>query len=124
MTVAIPVVPSAGPAFYPHSAVNWIEELPRPPVGTLGLHFTALSGLETDSFPQGMHVHVSLFPGNRFQRAGVPELLLSSSGQPGRHQAPMNGERLLGPLPTLSTQHLGCASAFAWESRAQGKGQR
>lgn len=61
----------------------------------------------------GMHVHVSLFPGNRFQRAGAPELLLSSSGQPGRHQAPMNGGRLSGLLPTLSTKYLGCISAFA-----------
>ena len=59
-----------------------------------------------------MHVLVSLFPGNRFQRTGAPELLLSSSGQPGRHQALVHGERLSGPLPTLSTQHLGCISPF------------
>lgn len=58
-------------------------------------------------------MHVSLFPGNRFQRAGVPELLLSSSGQPGRHPDLMNGEKLPGPLPTLRTQTLGCISAFA-----------
>lgn len=76
-----------------------------------------------------MHVPISLFPGNRFQRAGVPELLLSSSGQPGRHQAPVNGKRLL--WFSLQSEHttrklslsLPLLPAQAWESRAEKGGK-
>lgn len=77
-----------------------------------------------------MHVPISLFPGNRFQRAGVPELLLSSSGQPGRHQATVNGKRLLwfSPDSEHTTRRLYLSlpllPAQAWESRAQRKGAK
>lgn len=51
----------------------------------------------------GMHVLVSLFPGNRFQRTGAPELLLSSCGQPGRKNAPGSDAwgKALWPSPQL-----------------------
>lgn len=53
-TTTYRLCPQQGPDLCPHLAsVNWNGTVPRPPVSSLGLHFTASSVLETDSSPQG-----------------------------------------------------------------------
>ena len=54
MTTALPAAPLIGPCPIPTLSLCEPEwEVPRPMVSALGLHFTALSGLENDSSPQG-----------------------------------------------------------------------